>query len=132
VSGLGCQSHLNADLPAGAYTKTLEALARFGLPIHVSELDVSLVRVDDAGMDRARRQAGQARLYEEAANAFSALPDAQRFAFTFWGLRDVDSWLRREDASDTPAPFDDFGQAKPAAAAVARGFANGVYGRSGG
>jgi endo-1,4-beta-xylanase len=130
VSGLGCQSHLNADLATGAYPRTLQALARFGLPIHVSELDISLSRVEDARMARPARQAAQAKLYEEAADAFSALPDAQRFAFTFWGLRDADSWLRREDASDAPAPFDDFGQAKPAAAAAARGFANGFYGNS--
>ncbi|HEY9218864.1 MAG TPA: endo-1,4-beta-xylanase [Phenylobacterium sp.] len=39
-----------------------------------------------------------------------------------WGLRDKDSWLRGENAADAPLLFDDFGQAKPAAAAVQHAF----------
>ena len=69
--------------------------------------------------DRQKLAAGQAALYAEAADAFMALPASQRFAFTFWGLRDGESWRKREDPGDTPLPFDDFGQPKPAIAAWA-------------
>lgn len=116
VTGLGCQSHIDASLPPGAYTRTIEALARFGLPIHVSELDVSLVR---AGRS-PRLEERQAALYAEAMEAFMALPARQRFAFTVWGLRDKDSWLKRENARDAPLLFDDHGQSKPAAAGLAQ------------
>lgn len=117
VTGLGCQSHIDASLPSGTYTRTIQALARFGLPIHVSELDVSIVRAG-RGQRRAleERQAG---LYAEAMEAFMELPAPQRFAFTVWGLRDRDSWLKRENASDTPLLFDDLGRAKAAAAGLA-------------
>lgn len=115
VGGIGCQSHIDASLPSGVYTRTLEALARFGLPIHVSELDVSLVR---AGR-RPGLEARQADLYAEAMGAFLSLPARQRFAFTLWGLRDKDSWLKRENGRDAPLLFDDQGRAKPAAAGLA-------------
>lgn len=56
--------------------------------------------------------------------AFLSLPERQRYAFTVWGLRDRDSWLRRPpnagDGSDRPLLFDDAGHAKPAAQALAK------------
>jgi len=56
------------------------------------------------------------------AEAFVALPAAQRFAFTAFGLRDKDSWLRRPpnagDGTDSPLLFDDEGRPKPAFEAV--------------
>ncbi|MDP1632248.1 MAG: endo-1,4-beta-xylanase [Caulobacter sp.] len=117
LGGIGCQTHCGADLAPGAITATLKALAGFGLPIHLSEMDVSVV---DGGLlagraEALRRQAG---LYAEAIDAFAALPDRQQFAFTVWGLRDKDSWLKRENAADAPMLFDDAGRPKPAFAAV--------------
>jgi endo-1,4-beta-xylanase len=125
LGGLGCQSHLAADLAPGALEKTLQALARFGLPIHLAELDISLTRAQRRYPSDAARQEAQAGLYEEAAAAFRGLPRGQQFAFTLWGLRDGDSWLKRENARDAPAPFDDAGRPKLAAAALARGLAGG-------
>ena len=48
----------------------------------------------------------------ELAEAFMALPDRQRFAFTVWGLRDSDSWLTRDArarSGDSPLLFDAMG-----------------------
>jgi endo-1,4-beta-xylanase len=53
------------------------------------------------------------------AESFAGLPEAQRFAFTTWGVRDRDSWRRREDPSQQPLLFDDDGEAKEAFWAVA-------------
>jgi endo-1,4-beta-xylanase len=126
VGGLGAQSHINADLPAGAITASLRELAGFGLPIHVSELDISLNR--GRGMFRGDDQllAGQARLARELGEAFRALPPTQRYAITTWGLRDKDSWLRGPKENPTPpwdAPllFDDEGRPKPVFTALADG-----------
>lgn len=121
LSGIGSQTHVAADLPPGALSRTLTRLAGFGLPIHVSEIDVSLERGKGLFGSRAELEAKQARIYGEAAQAFMALPAAQRFAFTFWGLRDKDSWLVRENAADAPAPFDDAGRPKRGAYAFASG-----------
>jgi endo-1,4-beta-xylanase len=127
VGGIGTQSHINADLPAGAIGASMRDLASLGLPIHVSELDISLNRgrglLDSDDQLRAR----QARLAEEIAEAFTALPPHQRFALTVWGLRDKDSWLRRPKENpappwDAPLLFDDDGRAKPVFNALAAGF----------
>ena len=128
IGGLGTQSHLDIEIPAGQITAFMRELGAFGLPVHVSELDASL-RSERRGDFRSRAQRleqQQARVVE-LAEAFMALPAAQRFAFTAWGLRDSDSWLRRDgkdDGKDQPLLFDDAGRAKPLTAAVA-----GVFGR---
>jgi endo-1,4-beta-xylanase len=122
VSGIGCQTHANADLAPGSIARTIQALGAFGLPIHVSEMDVSVARAQGFLANRADLEARQARLYQEAAHAFAVLPERQRFAFTVWGLRDKDSWLCQENAADTPLLFDNAGQPKPAFGALARGF----------
>ena len=117
LSGLGCQTHLGADLPAGAITAAIKDLATLGLPIRISEMDVSIVRGRGLMRSDADLVANQTVLYREAAHAFVSLPAHQRADFTFWGLQDSKSWLRRENGDDTPLLFDDQGQAKPAAAA---------------
>jgi endo-1,4-beta-xylanase len=123
VTGLGCQTHLGADLAAGSVRHALQAIAGFGLPIHVSELDCSLTRVRRRFASRRELEEAQARLYGETAEAFASLPQHQRFALTLWGLRDRDSWLRAADPADAPAPFDDLSRPKPAAGAFAAGLA---------
>ncbi len=118
VTCLGSQTHLDiAQDPAGL-GETIRDLASFGLPIHISELDISL-----QGGSRFTPQAelleAQARLLGALLDAFMALPERQRFALTLWGVRDKDSWLRgpaggRPLVPDRPLLFDDDGQPKPA------------------
>lgn len=121
VTGIGAQTHINADLQPGVFTKTLEVLARFGLPIHVSELDVSMVRAEKKYPSPEAKRDAQSALFTEVAHAYSSLPAGQRFGLTLWGIRDSDSWLQKENATDTPCVFDAEGQANPAAAALAKG-----------
>ncbi|MDR3509569.1 MAG: endo-1,4-beta-xylanase, partial [Caulobacteraceae bacterium] len=129
VSGIGTQSHLNADMPKGQAAKAIKALARFGLPIHVSELDITTRRKGLSFDDMDQRFAAQARIAGEVAEAFMDLPPAQRYAFTLWGVRDKDSWLRRPpnagDGNDRPLLFTDSGDAKPAFEAVRGAFLRG-------
>ena len=118
LSGIGTQTHVAASLTPGSIRRTVGELARFGLPVHIAEMDVSTLR--DRGMLRsdADVEAAQGRLYAEAMEAFAALHDRQRFAFTVWGVRDRDSWLYRENAKDRPLLFDSDGRPKPALAAL--------------
>ncbi|WP_339871214.1 endo-1,4-beta-xylanase [uncultured Brevundimonas sp.] len=126
LQGLGTQSHLWIDIPDGQIAAFMHELAQFGLPIHVSELDVSLRTdspLDLRGLqERLSRQT--ARVAELAA-AYMRLPAAQRFGFTTWGLRDTDSWYRRgdkDDGKDRPLPFDATGRPNPMAGALAAAF----------
>jgi endo-1,4-beta-xylanase len=131
LGGLGTQTHLAFDQPPGAIRATIRELASLGLPIHVSELDVSTrgegVRGKLDMTPMPERLAKQARLVGEAAEAFTALPAHQRYAFTVWGLRDKDSWLRHkpDGADDRPLLFDDAGRPKPAARALVEAVSRG-------
>ena len=122
LTGLGTQMHVAADIAPGRIREMMRDLASLGLPIHVSELDVSLTRADNKFLSRTDLRNRQAAVYGEAAEAFMALPPRQRFAFTLWGLRDGDSWLKKENAADAPAPFDDAGRPKAGAAALVEAF----------
>jgi endo-1,4-beta-xylanase len=126
VTGVGTQSHLDIDTQPGQAGAAIRALARFGLPIHVSELDISTKggALSALGGDGAKLQA-QARIAGEIAEAFADLPARQRYAFTVWGVRDSDSWLRGSPQGapdDQPLLFDAMGQPKPALAAVEAAF----------
>jgi endo-1,4-beta-xylanase len=121
LGGLGTQTHLSIDVAPGAVAAAIRDLASLGLPIHVSELDVSTQGGRLDRRDAAARDLAQARLVGEAAGAFAALPPAQRYAFTVWGVRDQDSWLARPPregaASERPLLFDNTGSPKAAARA---------------
>ena len=117
LTGLGTQTHVAADLAPGAITAAVRDLASLGLKVRMSEMDVSLARVQGLVNSRADLQRRQAALYAEAAASLAALPARQRFDFTFWGLEDSQSWLRRNDAADAPLLFDDVGRPKSAAVA---------------
>ena len=121
LSGLGTQTHLIADQPPGLIKAAIADLASVGLPIHVSEMDVSIAGAKGLLKDPRDLVQTQARLYAEAAEAFSSLPARQRFAFTVWGVRDSDSWRRNEAADDTPLLFDVNGRPKAAAQAWEQG-----------
>jgi endo-1,4-beta-xylanase len=126
LQGIVTQSHLWIDIEEGAVAKSIKDLAQFGLPIHVSELDVTLRTERRLDLrSRADRLARQTALVTELAESFRALPAAQRFAFTTWGLRDTDSWYRKDakdDGKDSPLPFDENGLPNPMAGALAAGF----------
>lgn len=126
IGGLGTQSHLDYDLKPGEASRFMNELAQFGLPIHVSELDVSFGRTrgDLTGVER--RRALQLERAREIAEAFAALPRDQQFAFTLWGVRDRDSWLRRgswDDGRDEPLLFDWLGRPKPMFGQIQTAFA---------
>ncbi len=131
IGGIGTQSHLDIEIPAGQIRGFFRDAAALGLPIHVSELDFPMQR--DGGRmpdlrSLAEKRAQQVARVGELAEAFMALPARQRFAFTTWGLRDTDSWLVREEGKNRPDEsallLDAEGRANPAFQAVAEPFAS--------
>jgi endo-1,4-beta-xylanase len=127
LDGIGTQTHLWTQLGPGAVKAAIKDLASTGLKIHVSEFDVSLQQAPM--LSREAKFEAQARLAGEAGEALAALPSAQRYAFTTWGVRDQDSWLRHPpnngDGTDAPLFFDDDGRPKACAAAFERGVSRG-------
>lgn len=128
IGGIGTQSHLDIEAPAGQTASFMKDAASLGLPIHVSELDASLYRWDK-GFDsrsRAERRRQQVARVGELAEAWAAVPEGQRYAFTTWGLRDSDSWLLRPEGrnlpDDSPVLLNVEGRANPAYQAVVDAF----------
>ena len=126
VQALGTQSHLDIGMDPGLCRPAMRELATLGLPIRVSELDVSFQALGTESSPRARKLALQARLYAEVAGGFLELPRHQQLAFAVWGLDDKRSWLRYRtsggDPADAPCPFDDDERPKPAFFALADAF----------
>jgi len=129
IGGIGTQSHLNIEIPAGQITTFMRDAASLGLPIHVSELDFPIQRDGGRMPDlrpTAERRAQQVARVGELAEAFAALPERQRYAFTTWGLRDTDSWLLREDGKargdESPLLLDAAGHPNPAYQALVDAF----------
>lgn len=122
LGGIGTQTHLGYDQSPEILAPAIRDLASFGLPIHVSELDVTTRGKPLDLAPVAVRLERQARLVGAAMEAFTALPARQRYAFSLWGVRDRDSWLTKPelkgDPTDRPLLFDDAGRPKPAAAAL--------------
>jgi endo-1,4-beta-xylanase len=118
IGGIGHQSHIDINLAPGAITTAMRDVASLGLPVHLSEFDVSLQGRKFDLRTRPDKLAIQARLYHEAMQAYMALPARQQYGFTIWGVRDKETWLRlpsmSNDPTDAPLAFDDDGQPKPA------------------
>lgn len=115
LGGVGVQSHLDIDIPDGRIRDFIRQAARFGLPIHISELDATQRRGGRSPDMRslAHKRGRQQALTQELVEAFMELPQRQRYGVTTWALRDRDSWLRREprdDGRDSLVLFDDWGQ----------------------
>lgn len=127
LGGLGTQTHVSNEMKPGAIKTAIQDLASLGLPIHLSELDISTRGRPLDLTSPAERLERQARVAAEAMDAFMSLPARQRYAFTVWGLRDKDSWLRRPpnagDGTDRPLLFADDGLPKPAARALVQALA---------
>ena len=128
IGGLGTQSHIDIDTDPRQIELAMSELAQFGLPIHVSELDISTARGKIDIRSDSEKLGRQAELAGVLADAFMALPESQRYAFTLWGMRDTDSWLMKPPMKDirggleSPLAFGADGRPKPFAAALTDSF----------
>jgi endo-1,4-beta-xylanase len=124
VQGVGLESHLRAEqvgvLGDAAYEAFLGQLARRGMKIFVTELDVedSSLPADPAGRDQA-----VAAVYEKFLTATLRQPAVH--GVVTWGLADRFSWIagyrpRKDGMPVRPLPFDADYQPKPAYYAIAR------------
>jgi endo-1,4-beta-xylanase len=106
IDGVGFQHHATGkDAPSRARLRALfRATDRVGLSAAITEMDV--------GGTEPRRQA---QVYADAARVCAGAPNCT--GLTIWGVTDRWSWLEPEARA---LPFDEDGQAKPAAQALAR------------
>jgi len=108
VDGVGFEMHLDARTPPEKAAVIAE-MQSYGLPIHVTEIDVDLGNLI---VKEEERYAIQAKVYEEMLSA--CLESGVCESFSFWGIGDKFSWLIRYSALAAPAPFDSDLNPKPA------------------
>lgn len=129
IDGVGIQAHGMLGLappwfPESASTlaRYMRALARLGVKVEITELDVALPLLGAA----AHPLEAQAAVYSRVATACARVGACT--GLTVWGLRDPDSWLdtdplTRATAPNRPLLLDAHGRPKPAYQAVAAALA---------
>jgi endo-1,4-beta-xylanase len=96
IHGVGLQAHYDIYFDVNELRKSIELFASLGLTIHLTELDVSVYKFDERGVDFETppedRVKMQVELYDKM---FEILREykAQVSSVTFWGLNDGASWL---------------------------------------
>jgi GH35 family endo-1,4-beta-xylanase len=130
IHAIGTQAHLNVSTATlERLDRSLTELARLGLPIHVTELDINGAQGGQRSTgaeltaNAAATQGGLVagadnrltRAYEEVFRAFLQHRDVVKLV-TFWGVNDAVSWRR----DGHPLLFDSHNRPKPAVAAVLR------------
>jgi endo-1,4-beta-xylanase len=130
IHAIGTQAHLNVSTASfERMDRSLTELAKLGLPIHVTELDINSAQGGQrgTGADLAANDAATqgglvakaderlTRAYEGVFRAFVRHRDTVEVV-TFWGVNDAVSWRR----GGNPLLFDGNNQPKPAFEAVIR------------
>jgi endo-1,4-beta-xylanase len=131
VMAIGSQTHANLSWPSPELEDAaLTDIARLGLPIHITELDVNGSqggqRTQSADINQNNQatgttnqspvEAAQQRLTQQYSNLFGVFLKHRNSIklVTFWGVTDADSWRR----NGSPLLFDGNWQPKPAFDAV--------------
>jgi endo-1,4-beta-xylanase len=94
IDGIGFQMHNKYLTPTKAQIETdINRAVAKGLKIHVSELDIQVNPSNDISTFTNERRLAQKEKYKEMVKIYNALPAANKYALTIWGMRDNDSWI---------------------------------------
>ncbi len=116
IDGIGTQMHINLQTSQASIDNAFIKLARTGLLVRVSELDIAVnSSKSPTFVPDANTLASQAAMYKYVVQSYiKNVPAAQRFGITVWGVTDNESWLNSPSAPDFPLLFDKNMGKKPA------------------
>ncbi len=94
IDGVGFQMHITYNWPSISQIRAaVNEIVNRGLVVHFSEVDIRVNPDGDlAQLTQERAEDQQLRL-KTLTEMYLEIPEAQQFGFTFWGLRDNESWL---------------------------------------
>jgi len=108
IDGVGLEMHLDASQPPDKQN-VIAAMRSYGLPVHVTEIDVNLAGVPGT---QEERYALQAQIYGDMLSA--CLESEVCKSYSVWGFGDKYSWTERYSTDADATLFDDYLQPKPA------------------
>ncbi len=116
IDGFGFQMHISFNFPSKEEIETAAAdLVSRNLLVHFSELDVRVNASADITEFTEERSLAQSDKVRDVVEVYDALPAANKYALSIWGLKDDDSWiLDRFPQDDWPLLFDEEFEKKPA------------------
>ncbi|MGB0429480.1 MAG: endo-1,4-beta-xylanase [Bacteroidia bacterium] len=124
VHGIGMQLHISINYPSrNKIEKAANTIVDNGFLVHFSEIDVSLNPLGGDVNLNERLLSRQTEKYVQLADIYMALPKKNQYAFTTWGVSDLDSWIPSYfGREDYPLLFDSNYQPKPAYCALKNAF----------
>jgi endo-1,4-beta-xylanase len=94
IDGIGDQFHTTVWTSKTTISNGLTDLARTGLLIHISELDIRVNQnKSDSYVFTDTEKQKQSDMYKSIVESFESLPQSQKFAITTWGVTDKYTWL---------------------------------------
>lgn len=94
IDGVGFQMHNTYLSPTKTQIETdINRAVAKGLKIHISELDIQVNQSNDITTFTNERRLAQKEKYKEIVKIYNALPAANKYALTVWGMKDNESWI---------------------------------------
>jgi endo-1,4-beta-xylanase len=95
IDGVGMQMHVTYNYPTKAqFITDTNRIVSKGLKVHYSEVDVRVNSSDpQITTFTTDRELAQKLKYIELVQVYNAIPLANKYAITMWGIKDNDSWI---------------------------------------
>jgi endo-1,4-beta-xylanase len=95
INGVGFQMHIDVNFPSEAQlTSAVSKVVSRGFKVHFSEVDIRVNQANNQTFLSVAQANAQKAKYKEVVKVFrTAVPAAQQFAITTWGLNDSSTWL---------------------------------------
>ncbi|MCK8521771.1 endo-1,4-beta-xylanase [Aquimarina sp. D1M17] len=96
IDGVGAQMHISYNGPTKEQIQSVvDGTVSRGLLMHFAELDIRANPEGDTNVSAlsSQRAIAQSDKFKEVAEIYDAIPQANKFALTIWGIKDDESWL---------------------------------------
>jgi endo-1,4-beta-xylanase len=105
IQGIGFQMHVGYLISKNQIQTVTNRAVGTGLLIHYSELDMRMNPSNDITKFTQERALAQQEKYKEIVQIYNAIPVANKFGITLWGLKDDDSWLLKHHKNNNEWPL---------------------------